>query len=87
MRDAKPLTDFIIKNSIGNSFEILGTYLTPTGQVYIKLKDVGKNTFVNYQIANFTAFLTNNSMTIALEPIDQFENKNFISQINQGIEL
>lgn len=87
MRDAKLLTDFIIKNSVGNSFEILGTYLTPTGQVYIKLKDVDKNTFVNYQIANFTAFLTNNSMAVSLEPIDQFENKNFISQINQGIEL
>ena len=87
MRDAKLLTDFIIKNSVGNSFEIIGNYLTPTGQVYLKLKNLEKGVFVNYPIANFTTFLIKNGLEVALEPIDQFENKNFVSQINQGLEL
>jgi hypothetical protein len=87
MRDAKQLTDFIVKNKAGNSFDILGTYLTPNGQVYLKLKNLEKKVFVNYPIANFTAFLIKNGLEVALEPIDQFENKNFVSQINQGLEL
>lgn len=87
MRDAKLITDFTLTAQTGQAFEILGTYLAPHGQVYLKLKYTDANTFINYQIGDFTAFLSQNKFTILIEPTDSFENKNFAATINQSIEV
>jgi len=87
MRDAKQLTEFTLTNKVGTQFEIIGTYLTSKGQVYIKLKDTIRNIFVNYYVADFKPFLTKAGLTISIEPTSLFENENFVSEINQTIEL
>ena len=87
MRDAKQLTEFTLTNTLGTQFEIIGTYLTPSGNVYLKIKDTIQNVFVNHYVADFKVFLTNAGLTVSIEPTSLFENENFVSEINQTIEL
>jgi len=71
MRDAKQLTEFTLTDKLGTQFKIVDTYLTSSGQVYIKLKDIVRNTFVNYYIADFNSFLKKADLTISVEPTSQ----------------
>jgi hypothetical protein len=87
MRDAKQLTDFTLINDKGQTFEIIGTYLTPNGHVYLKVKYTDTQIFVNHHIADFKNFLTSNGLRLEIEPTDTFENKNFATNINQTIEV
>lgn len=87
MRDAKLITDFTLTDNAGRAFDIIGTYLTPNGHVYLKLKDTKTDIFINHRVADFKSFLTESGLTISIEPVDKFENENFVSQINQTIEI
>jgi len=53
MRDAKQITDFTLANAKGQAFEIIGTYLTANGHVYLKVKYTDTQIFVNHRIAEF----------------------------------
>jgi hypothetical protein len=87
MRDAKQITDFTLANAKGQAFEIIGTYLTANGHVYLKVKYTDTQIFVNHRIADFKTFLTDTGLRIEVAPTDTFENKNFAANINQKIAV
>jgi hypothetical protein len=68
MRDANPLTDYLVTDQTGKGFEIIGTYLTQNGSIYIKLKRVKDGIFVNHLIGDFKVFLEKNNFVISVKP-------------------
>lgn len=68
MRDANPITDYLVTDQAGKGFEIIGTYLTQNGSIYLKLKRVSDGTFVNYQVGDFRVFLEKHKFVISVNP-------------------
>lgn len=87
MRDAKLITDFTVNSKTGTKFDILGTYLTPNGRVYLKLKNTETGNFINYSIADFRVFLTNNNFEVSIESDESSNGEIFVSQINHSIDF
>ncbi len=87
MRDAKLITEFTVNSKTGTKFDILGTYLTANGRVYIKLKNTETGNFINYSIADFRVFLTNNNFEVSIESDESCNGEIFVSQINHSIDF